>query len=250
MRDKGVDSSAYIPLYIQVYHLLRDAIEAGEYQPGDKLPSENDLIERYSISRTTAISAIEELEKSRLVYRERGRGTFVAKPVVRDFSFHRSFTEDMRARGLTPGSRLLYLDESKPDADLIEKLNIQTEENYYRLVRVRLADDEPVALQYAYLPTLRVPNLLEQDFKNMHLFEILREVYRIKPSWAEAVVEATAVNEEESKLLNIKAGTPVLVVWHLTLDDKYQPIEYVHSVYRSDRLSFATGRSAVFAPSA
>lgn len=241
----AADSSAYTPLYIQVYNLLRQAIERGDYQPGDRLPSEFELVEKYSISRTTAIAAIEELEKSRLVYREQGRGTFVAKPVVNNFSFHMSFTDIIRERGMRPSSRLLALRPAAPDAVTVQKLRVPTEEEYYQLVRVRCANEEPVALQYAYLPAARFPGLLEQDFEHNNLFRIIQDAYHILPAWSEAVVEAMAAEKEEAQSLEIKEGAPVLMVWHLTLDDKYRPIEYVCSVYRSDRFSFATGRSPV-----
>jgi GntR family transcriptional regulator len=242
MDNKVIDSSAFIPLYIQVYYLLREAIEAGEYKPGDRMPSENELIDQFSISRTTAIAALEELAKEKLVYRVRGKGTYVAKPVLSDFSIHKSYSEMMIEKGLKPSSLLISIGRQKLDPDVSAKLKIQTDNDFYRLVRVRCADEEPLALQYAYLPVDLVPDLPEQDFENDHLFNILRKVYRIIPAWTEAVVEAAIVEDSEAQYLEIESKSPVLIVWHQTLDYEFQTIEYVRSVYRADRFSFTTGR--------
>jgi GntR family transcriptional regulator len=241
----NIDPSAYTPLYIQLFRILRDAIEKGLYKPGDRLPSENELIEQYAISRTTAIAAINEIVNARLAYRERGRGTFIAQPMVSNFSFHKSFTDIMSELGLRPSSRFLSLEEKLPDPMTAEKLKMPEDERYYRLCRIRLANDSPVALQTAYLTMARYPGLLNLDFQTNGLFDILRNIYQINPAWSEAIVEAAAVDPVDAAYLEVNAATPVLVVWHLTLDDKYQPIEYVRSIYRSDRFSFATGRSPI-----
>lgn len=245
MRDGLENQSKFVPLYIQIYRLLKEAIDNKEYQPGDKLPSETELIHKYEVSRTTAISAIEKLADEGLVYRERGKGTFVASPVVNDFSFHQSFSKHLQDRNFTPGSRLISVDVCEMGSEITQKLDVQTDEDHFCLVRIRLADNEPVALQYAYLPTRRVPNLDDHDFEDTSLFRILREDYKIEPAWAEAVVEARLANPEEAEYLNIKEDQPILLIWHKTLDEKYRPIEYVRSVYRSDRLSFSTGRSRI-----
>jgi GntR family transcriptional regulator len=232
----------HTPRYVQIFQHLKQAIQEGKYAPNDRLPSENELSELYGISRITAIASIDELVKSGLVYRQQGRGTFVAQPVISDFSFHKSFTEVMRERGMRPSSRLVSLDIARPDNLMVQKLKMP-EDEYYRLVRVRLANDSPLALQSAFLPTHRYPDFLHQKVEETHLFDVIRNNYQIIPAWSEAVVEAAGAESHEASLLEIKENTPVLVVWHLTLDDQLQAIEYVRSVYRADRFSFSTGRS-------
>ena len=93
------DPNSFVPLYIQIAQILRENIRDSVYKPGEKLPSEKELEVKYGISRITAISALDEVVKERLAYRERGRGTFVARPVIGDLSFFSSFTEDMLAHG-------------------------------------------------------------------------------------------------------------------------------------------------------
>jgi GntR family transcriptional regulator len=243
----AIDPNSYAPLYIQIFQNLRKAIQDGTYKPGEKLPSENELGQKYSISRITAMGALDELVKARLAYRERGRGTFVAKAFIGDFSFFSSFSEDMLARGLTPSSHLVSLKIETPDEATAEKLKMPVEE-YQCLTRVRLANNEPVVIQKAYLPLKIYPGIQDQDFNVRYLYEVIRKVYGFKLAWAEAIVEAGAARPDEARLLEVKPGFPVLIIWHLTLDDHYLPLEYVRSVYRSDRFSFSTGRNPLQNP--
>jgi len=238
-----LDPTSYTPLYIQIARILRKSIENGEFKKDEKLPSENDLVQHFGISRITATAALDELVKARLAYRERGRGTFVAQPFLSNFSFFSSFTEDMRARGLEPSSRLVSLSIKKPDLETLEKLRMVEDGEYFCLVRVRLANHEPVVLQSAYLPKEIYPDLEKINFYDQYLYEVMRKNYGFIPTWGEAIVEAGAATPAEAGELEIKHGDPVLIIWHLTLDDRFVILEYVRSVYRSDRFSFATGRN-------
>ncbi len=242
--DKStLDSTSYTPLYIQIASILRQSIENGQFNKGEKLPSENELVQRFGISRITATAALDELVKARLAYRQRGRGTFVAQPFLSNFSFFSSFTEDMRERGLEPSSRLVCRRVVKPDQEILEKLRMSADADYYCLKRVRLANNEPVVYQSAYLPVEMYPALERTDFEKQYLYEVMRKTYGYKPTWGEAIVEARAATSEEADFLDIKNGAPVLIIWHLTLDDRSVVLEYVRSVYRSDRFSFSTGRN-------
>jgi GntR family transcriptional regulator len=239
------DPDSFTPLYIQVAQILREAINEGVFKQGDRLPSEKELVDEFGISRMTAKTALDELVKSYLAYRERGRGTFVAKPLIRDFSFFSSFTEDMRARGLKPSSRLVSLEIAQPDEVTLEKLKMPVETEYYCLARVRLVNDEPVAFQRAYLPTELYPQLDQHNFEADYLFDVIRRTYGFKPTWAEAIVEAGVASPEDAVHLEVETNAPILIVWHLTLDERFSLLEYVYSVYRSDRFSFATGRNPI-----
>jgi GntR family transcriptional regulator len=247
--DGNLDPLSFVPLYVQIAGLLRKRIESGFYKTGDKLPSENELTGLFNISRTTAQSAIEELEKARLAYRTRGKGTFVAAPFIGDFSFYSSFTEDMRRRGLEPGTHVLSLHKEKPPEEMAAKLKMPDGE-YFRLVRLRLANNEPMVLQKAYLPARLFPGLEGQDFNQHYLYEIMRSVYGLQPTWGEAIIEAEGASEEEARTLDVPLGAPILLIWHLTSNEKFECIEYVRSVYRADRFSFSTGRNPMSPPAA
>lgn len=242
--SERLDSSSFVPLYLQVANLLAKHINDGTYKPGRRLPSENDLIGAYGISRTTAINALQHLVEERVAFRKRGKGTFVAAPVIGKFSFFSSFSEDMRKLGLRPATKLLVLQKQSPPPVMVEKLRMPDEE-YYRLLRLRFANEEPMALQDTYLPCRLYPNLEGIDFNKRYLFEVMRREYGLIPTWAEAIVEAVVVTEEQANLIKIKKGAPALLFWHLTSDGNHVRLEYVRSLYRADRFSFSTGRNRV-----
>lgn len=242
--DGNLDTSSFTPLYIQIAEMLRKRIKDGVYKPGTKLPSENELIEAFGISRTTSQNAIDELVKARLAFRVRGKGTFVGAPFISDFTFYSSFTEDMRARGFEPGTRLLSLERAEPPVEMAVKLKMPKEE-YYRLVRLRLANAEPMALQMTFLPAHLFPRLETHDFERQYLYEIMRTVYGLRPTWGEAIIEAVGADADEAAALDVKLGEPVLLIWHLTSDECHRNLEYVRSVYRADRFSFSAGRNPI-----
>ncbi|GAA3227294.1 GntR family transcriptional regulator [Dactylosporangium siamense] len=250
MKPTRLDPSSYVPLYMQLAALLREQIQQGRYQSGDQLPSEPTLVREFEVSRATAIAALDELVASHEAYRVRGRGTFVAKPFLGRFSLSTSFTEDMRQRGLEPSSEVLEFGVATPDPETAAMLGAPLQEECYRVVRLRLANGDPVALQTAYLPRRLYPDLTAEHFADSHLYDVMRRVYSIVPQWAEAIVQAHKPTAQEARHLDMATRDPVLVAWHLSLDDSLRSLEYVRSVYRSDRFSFASGRQSVIPPNA
>ena len=149
----------------------------------------------------------------------------------------------MLALGLSPSSRLVSLSVEQADQTTIEKLRMPTDVDYYRLVRIRLANNNPIVIQNAYLQKDLYPDLDQIDFEQQYLFDVMRKNYGYQPTWGDAIVEAGAATAEEAKYLEVEIGVPVLIIWHLTLDERFTPLEFVRSVYRSDRFSFSTGRN-------
>ena len=149
----------------------------------------------------------------------------------------------MRRRGLAPSARDVTLDVAEPDGEIVERLDAPAEP-CWRLVRLRLADGEPVALQESFLPRELFPELDRHDLRGS-LFEIMSAAYGVAPKWAEAIVEARKPDPAQRRALGVASGQPVLLVWHLSLDEQLRPIEFVRSVYRSDRFTFASGRQPV-----
>src|SRR5262245_34902328 len=118
-----LDPASHEPFYLQVAARLRAALESGRYAAGQRLPSEKELSDRYGVSRSTAIAALDELVRSHLAHRVRGRGTFAARPILSRFSLATSFSEDVRGRGLEPSTRVLGLARSAPpDPDVVARL--------------------------------------------------------------------------------------------------------------------------------
>lgn len=244
--NKGwLDPRSYVPLYMQLYAMLSRAVEEGHYKAGEQLPSERELSESFSVSRITSGSAIQELVRAGLAYRVQGKGTFVARPKIRGLSSFDSFSSDICQRGMVPSSRLISCEKLIPDEEVQERLSLPPEECCFELVRVRLADNEPVAIETTYIPEKLCPGLENEDLERGSLFETFRRRYGLFPTWSEGIFEAAPANEQQAELLELNLGDPVLLIHRVTFDENYVPLEWVHSVYRADRFSFSTGRQPV-----
>ena len=242
MMAPGLNKHSHVPLYRQLFDKLAAQIQQGELQPGERIPSEREMAEQLHVSRTTARLAIDELVTSGLVYREQGRGTFVAEPRMRSLMGFASFSEDIIARGWQPSSQILKQEMVNVDEELQKTLKVSPKDPVLHLARLRKADGQPVALQYSYLCYRLVPGLEKQDLTNKSLFSILREQYYIYPAWTEAEIEAMAATAEEARLLEIEPGEPVLVVRGLTYTESFEIVESVKTVYRGRGLALYIGR--------
>lgn len=237
-----IDKRSPIPLYRQLYNTILDQIDIGALQPGDRLPSERELGQMARVSRTTARIAIDEMVASGLAYREQGRGTFVAEPRMRSLMGFTSFTEDIIARGMQPSSLVISQKITSANARVAGQLKIEPGDEVLYLVRLRLADDKPVALQRTYLPMALVPGLETHNLTNKSLFKILRVEYGIYPEWTEAELEAVEATEELTQQLDVQPGAPILVVRGLTFSESFERIETVETYYRGQGMALYIGR--------
>ena len=243
----GLNKHSHMPLYRQLVEYLIGQIESGALPTGSRVPSERELAGDLAVSRTTARLAIDELVTSGIVYREQGRGTFVAEPRMHSLRGFASFTKDVQARGMHPQSRVLKLEIVNPDPGVRKKLRLGPGDTAIHLVRLRLADGTPVAIQEAYLSESLVPGLVDVDLEDRSLFELLRDVYYVYPAWTEAEVTALTSTDEESELLELGHRGPVLVVAGLTFTDSFEVVETVRTVYPGGAFGLYIGRQR-FAP--
>ncbi|WP_085991632.1 GntR family transcriptional regulator [Oceanobacillus senegalensis] len=234
-----INKNSPIPIYYQLEEEIRRMI-LEELAPGDILPSERDYSEKYDISRMTVRQAISNLVKEGLIYRQKGRGTFVAdKKFEQDLSGLSSFSEDMINRGLTPSSKLLSFNETSGNALVASKLQMETTDKIYEIKRIRLANEEPVALETVYTPKALVGELNEQDI-DISFYDYIEKKLNLTIDYGDQTIEASLANEDEIHYLNINENDPVLVMHRTSYlnDVKETPIEYVTSTYRSDKYKF------------
>lgn len=247
MNIQALDKGSHIPLYLQLLgHLVRQ-VETGELKPGDKIPSERELAETLEVSRITARQAIKAMLERGLIYREQGRGTFVAEPKLRGLRGFSSFTEDMKQRGMKPSSRIIIEEVVTVDDALQQTLRLAPHEQYIHLMRLRLADGLPMALQNSYIPCRIAPGLEKLDIANKSLFEVLKNQYFIHPAWTEAEVQALPSTLEEQHWLGLKPNEPVLVVRGLTFTDSFEIVESVRTAYPGNGMALYIGRQRMSA---
>ena len=225
-----------IPLHAQITEALQLQIEHGELKAGENFPSERELAERFGVSRMTVRQALQRLRHDGLIYRERGVGTFVANRKIDVHTRNLSgFSEEMASLGLTPSSRVLQLKRETVDENIARDLDLEPNAEVFRLERLRLADDEPMALETTFLAAQSLPGLDKIDLTKNSLYQVLVENYNLQMHHAAEILEAAPAARFVAAQLGIKTGEPVLVVHRVVYSEANQPIESAHTTHRADR---------------
>lgn len=231
-----VNRSSPTPLHLQVRQLLVAQIEGGELQPDEPLPTEHDLAVRYGISLAPVRQAILALAREGLLYRIRGRGTFVRRrPVVEEVSHLVSFTETMRAKGCIVDISVLHGDLVPAPAEVAEALHIR-DGHALLLERLAVVNGEPFAILTAYLPERRFSALHGAQLDGGSLYMTLNRLYGIVPTRAETLIGVLPCSTTLSPVLELPAGTPLLSAKGITFDGDDVPFESFEVLYRSDRV--------------
>jgi GntR family transcriptional regulator len=218
--------------------------------PGSLLPAERELANQFGTSRTTVRQALTELVAEGRLRRVHGRGTFVAAPKLAMPLALMGYSESMRALGLVPTSKLLGIRYLTAGADLARRLDTRAGDRILRMERLRMTDEEPMAIEATHLAVSRFPGLRQHLLRNPSLYAVLEEKYQVTPVEAEETIETAPVPAREAGLLGMDIGIPVLLLTRHTLDAAGAPIEFVTSMYRGDRYKLVAtlrreGRSAV-----
>ncbi len=233
-----VESRLPVPLYHQLENELRDRIVSGSILPGSPLPSEPRLAKEYGVSRATARQALSRLELSGLVVRRRGRGTFASRPKILLGNYLQGFTEEMRARGLTPGAITLRQKIVRADAEVAEALEMAEGAEVLLLTRLRLIDGQPVAISEVFLPADRCRGLVHDDLERNSLYHLLENKYGVLLHRAEKEIEAVTAPADIARALGLALGAPVLFVSKRAFDEHGRPVEYQRAHWRGDRYKF------------
>lgn len=241
MVSPRIDPFSYIPKYHQLLTIIRNKIEDGEWEANQAIPSERELEKTYDVSRTTIRQALTQLQDLGFVYRKLGKGTFVAPQKLQN-SLHvlTSFSDDMQERGLKPGQRILQIGFVEPPVIVRQQLELPDSTNQvFLLKRLRLADDLPIGLHFAYLP-LQPDQLFTAVDVEEHgsLYELLHLKYNLIPTNAFETLEATIADEDEASLLDVNHGSPLLLIERTVWSQSWTPMEFVKVLYRGDRYKY------------
>ena len=228
------------PLYAQITEILRSRITDGIWRSGDQLPSEPQLCAEFGVSSITLRRALRDLSEGGFLTRRQGLGTFVSEPHHLVFGYPRlsSLTEDLERRGWTSTSRVLRQQTVAAPAAIAEGLGLELGEPVTVIVRLRLADGEPIALQSAWLPARYFPGLDQvTELEGMSLYALLAERFAARPGRAIETFTASVADATEGGELKVAPGDPVFRVQRITTDERGRDIELVESVIRGDRYS-------------
>jgi len=228
-----------VPRYYQLKAILDKRIQSGEFQPDDQFPTDENLCVEYGLSRGTVRRAIDMLVEEGRLRREQGRGTFVTAPGLTPIFFRlSSFDEEMLQRGRTPSTHLLQLNVVPADAAIATDLELAVGEEVIEIVRLRLADGLPMALETRYLAHKICPDLFHEDLENQSIHNLLIDKYDIPLIRARHMIEAHVLTEPEAELLQAQPGSAGFFVSRITYTLNNQPVTRYHIIYRGDEYRF------------
>lgn len=223
-----------MPAYRQIQASIVKRIESGQLKPGDAVDSERELAKIHQVSLMTARHALTALEREGMVHRRRGAGTFVAPPKIH-FNKLTSFTEQMAGRSLAAFSKVLSFGTVDNEQEVSAKLGLAAHARLLKIERLRLAADEPFAVETCYLPAEEFHGLNRNLVARGSLFSILESTYGIQIAYADEEMDATAAAPATANLLKVSRDEPLLRIRQVIYSTKGKAALYVLGLYRSDR---------------
>jgi GntR family transcriptional regulator len=222
-----------VPLYRRIGEEIRAAVENGQLAPGQRLPSELELAERFGVTRMTIRQALDPLERTGLLVRRRGAGTFVAAhvPLMRVDRLV-SFTAAVRTAGLRLTTQVLEARSEPVHAEAVEPLGIAPGSTVVRVSRLLVVDDLPTVVISSCVPAARAPGLESAPLPGGSLYAALRERYGLEAARAVQRVSATTADGATAQWLELEPGDPVLKVQRTAYDARREPFEHARAWVR------------------
>ena len=233
-----IDKDNGIPYYRQLMQIIQQQVASGSFKEGQQLPSVLEFGSTYRVNRHTVRQAEDELCRMGVLYKVRGRGTYVANrpPDLMEYklSARNRFNKNIAEAGQIPGSRILQAVELTPPVEVAEMLKLTATERVYLLQILRLVNDQPFMLTNNYLPAKYLPGFLQHLDHFSSLFAVYERHYGFIPRRVKASFQATFPQQEEAQLLRIPVNMPVLRAYSLLKSHDDLLIQYTIGCYRSD----------------
>lgn len=233
--DVTIDRDGSSPLYLQLAAAIEDAVRTGALPPGSRLENELALAKRLGLSRPTVRQGIQELVDKGMLVRKRGVGTQVIQaPVNRQVALT-SLYDDLRTAGKAPRTDVIEYRIGRPSSEAIDRLQLNPGDKVLELLRVRYADDEPLAVMRNTLPERIAPT--REDLIENGLYASLRDK-GVTSVLAHERIGATVADEEHAELLGEQVGAALLTMERKSFANDGSVVEFGYHVYRASRYSF------------
>lgn len=231
--------SSPIPLYHQLETLLREKLGAGNYRPGELLPTDDDLCRQYGVSKITVRQAMQKLKADGLVVRARGRGTFATERAVRPANLKMTcFLEDLIALGIPAEVRVLRSGSLAVAGAVARALDVPAGTEVFSFQKLLAVSGQPFALSTEFVLRHLGARLTRPDLRAGHLLRKLEDRCGVHLGEAEQIIESSMADPDIAARLRTTVGAPILVVTRTTCSTAGCPVEHGISIYRGDRARF------------
>ncbi len=237
MRGMTAASPSFRPLYRQIRALLVQSLEAGEWKPGEAIPSELELASRYGVSQGTVRKAIDELAAENLLVRRQGKGTFVATHSEPQFQFRFLRLAPDEGEPEYPESRLIEVRRARASAELARLLDLKAGDGIVIVRRVLAFGGAPVVLDEISLPAAIFKGLDAAKFNEYHgsMYKLFETEFGTRMIRADEKLRAVAADAAAAAILEVPEGTPLLCVDRVAYTYGDRPVEFRRGLYRTDR---------------
>lgn len=228
-----LDENSRLPLYLQVKDMLEKKISSDEWKPGEKIPTEKELANQLDVSSITVKRAVIDLVNEGLLYRKRGKGTFVVSSVpekeIYSSIFFASGPNDVTTH------QLLSNTIEKADLEIAKLLQIDEGDEVINIRRLGIEEGEPMSIEHTYLPKNIFNGNFIEGVENELIYNILKKEFKLELSVAKNYFSGIVANSADARLLNIPKNTPLFVWERITHIQSGLPVEYSKFIMRQDK---------------
>lgn len=229
------------PLHQVIRRHIQELLASRALKPGDQIPTEQEIMAIFSVSRITVRQAIAQLVASGALVTRRGRGTFVAQPrIPHQLRKLTGFVEDMDALGLKVTSRVVSVAHVRAGPREAEKLKVAERTEITRIARLRLGNNEPLSYDISIMPADIGKRIASENLAIDPIFSLLENKYGIKLAEADYAIEASLASASIARHLQVQRGSPLLMIERVTYSTSRRPIDYETIYYRGDRIRYLT----------
>jgi GntR family transcriptional regulator len=223
--EKTIDRESQQKLYVQIYTIIKEKIEKGDWPAGTQIPTEDELCKTYDVSKATVRIAISELGRDGFLVRKQGKGTFVTYSMPHlGVDMKTRLTENMFGEGVKVKKEILVKGVKAPSGEIKEYL--KTGEDVYYVLCKRVVDGEPAYLEESFFPLFMFPDIEAEDICQTSFYQLAQENANMKIAKVIQTIEVTEISGDAADILKVKSGSAALLMHRLIVSSSGTPIAY------------------------